>query len=102
METVQTTPYFDRFCILFLSSEWIIFGSMHFSFHAETVAQLPDWIPEKDMIVVITGTLEVGTGILILVSQVRKWAALSSLILLVLFIPAVYHILGWGLIIATR
>jgi uncharacterized membrane protein len=54
------------------------------------------------MIVVITGMLEVGTGILILVSQVRKWAALSSLILLVLFIPAVYHILGSGLIIATR
>ena len=91
---MQTTPYFDRFCILFLSSEWIIFGSMHFSFHAETVAQLPDWVPAKDMVVVITGMLEVGTGILILVSKVRKWAALSSLILLVLFIPAVYHILA--------
>jgi uncharacterized membrane protein len=67
---------------------------MHFSFHAETVAQLPDWVPAKDMVVVITGMLEVGTGILILVSKVRKWAALSSLILLVLFIPAVYHILA--------
>jgi uncharacterized membrane protein len=93
---MQTTPYFDRFCILFLSFEWIIFGSMHFSFPAATEAQIPEFIPVgvRPMIAVITGMLEVTTGILMLVSSVRRWAALSSIILLVLFIPAVYHILA--------
>jgi hypothetical protein len=36
---------------------------------------------------------EVATGILILVPELRKWAALSSLALLILLLPAVYYIL---------
>ena len=67
---------------------------MHFSFHDATVAQIPEFIPEKSVIAVITGMLEVTIGILILVPSTRRWAAMSSLILLVLYIPAVYHILA--------
>ena len=90
------TPPFDRICIFVLSIEWIVFGSMHFSFHEATLAQIPNFIPDpmKSPIVVITGMFEVATGILILVPKARKWAAMSSLILLILFIPSVYHILA--------
>jgi len=88
------TPRFDRFCVAFLAIEWIFFGSMHFSLLDETVRQMPRWLPEKEVLAVITGILEVGTGILILVPGARRWAALSSLILLVVLLPAVYHILA--------
>jgi uncharacterized membrane protein len=69
------TPNFDRLCVCFLAFDWIFFGSMHFAMHDATVRQIPDlcfakwayWIPMKSALVVITGILEVSTGILILV-----------------------------------
>lgn len=67
---------------------------MHFSLHDETVRMIPDWIPFKPTIATVTGMIEVATGILLLVPQARRWAALVSLILLVAYIPAVYHILN--------
>lgn len=96
MATSQETPRFNRLCIIVLSVEWIVFGSMHFSFPEATVAQIPGFVPEqfKSMVAVITGMLEVTTGILILVPGTRRWAAGLSLILLVLYIPAVYNILA--------
>jgi uncharacterized membrane protein len=54
---------------------------------------MPGWIPVKSALVLITGVLEVGTGILILPRSTRRWAALSSLGLLVLLLPAMVHIL---------
>ena len=88
------TPRFDKLCVGFLAIEWIFFGSMHFSLLDETVRQIPNWIPAKEFVAVLTGFLEVGTGIMILVPAARRWAALSSLILLVLLLPAMYHILA--------
>jgi uncharacterized membrane protein len=90
----QETPRFDRLCIAILAVEWIVFGSMHFSYHDATVQQIPDFIPYKPMVAVVTGMLEVAIGMLILVPGVRRWAALASLILLLLYIPAVYKILA--------
>jgi uncharacterized membrane protein len=90
----RTTPYFDRFCIYFLSFEWIFFGSMHFSFREATIAQMPDWLPAKPTLAVFTGILEVATGILILVPSARKWAAVFSLCLLAALLPAVFQILA--------
>jgi hypothetical protein len=55
---------------------------------------IPDWVPEKPMVATITGMIEVATGILLLVRQTRRLAALASLCLLGLYIPAVYHILA--------
>jgi uncharacterized membrane protein len=77
-----------------LAFDWIFFGSMHFSLHDATVRQMPQWIPAKSELAVLTGVLEVSTGILILVPSLRRWAALSSLILLGLLLPAVYHLLS--------
>ena len=85
--------WFGRFCILFLAAEWILFGSMHFTRHAETRAQVPDILPCPDLLVVVSGVLEVATGILVLVPAVRRWAAWSSLLLLILLLPAMYKIM---------
>ena len=86
---------FDRIAILVLSIEWIVFGSMHFSSIEETVAQIPFsfWDRIKPHLAVITGIAEVATGVLILVPELRKWAAAASLALLVLLTPAMYNIL---------
>ena len=72
---------FDRIAILVLSIEWIVFGSMHFSSIEETVAQIPFsfWDRIKPHLAVITGIAEVATGVLILVPELRKWAAAASL-----------------------
>lgn len=83
---------FGRIAIFVLAAQWIVFGSMHFSDIDATIAQIPDWIPLKFEITIVTGIAEVATGILILVPALRKWAALSSLVLLILLSPAMYEI----------
>jgi uncharacterized membrane protein len=88
-----TSAAFGRFAILLLSFEWIVFGSMHFSLVDATVAQMPAWLPFKREVAIVTGIAEVAAGILILVAETRKGAAIASLSLLVLLFPAMYHIL---------
>jgi uncharacterized membrane protein len=88
--------FFDRLSILVPSIEWTVFGSMHFSLRDETIAMIPDWIPDKykPMVATVTGMIEVAIGILLLVPQARRRAATASLALLALYIFAVYHILA--------
>jgi uncharacterized membrane protein len=88
------SPIFDRFCIAFLVIDWIVFGSMHFSLHDGTRRMLPPWVPFSDAVVVSTGFAEVTIGMLMLYSRARRIAAAGSLMLLILFIPAVFHILS--------
>ncbi|HEX8364491.1 MAG TPA: hypothetical protein VF603_04315 [Allosphingosinicella sp.] len=95
MAEASAATSFGRIAIFVLAIEWIVFGSMHFSAHQDTVEQVPDifgaW---KGDIVVVTGIWEVATGILILIPELRKWAAWSSLALLVVLFPAMYKILA--------
>lgn len=76
-----------------LAIDWTAFGSMHFFYLAETVAQIPHGLPFPHAIAIVTGIIEVATGLLILLPSTRKWAAMSSLGLLILLIPAVIYIL---------
>lgn len=85
---------FARFCVIFIAAEWIIFGSMHFSMVEATVAQVPRWLPWREQLAIITGMLEVATGVLILVPELRRKVAIASVVLLVLLLPAVYNILA--------
>ena len=87
---------FDRIAILVLAVAWVFFGSMHFSLVEETIAQIPRWVPFKHDVAIITGILEVATGVLILVpdQRIRKATAVSSIVLLVLLTPAMYRILS--------
>lgn len=86
---------FTRLSVLVLAIEWTVFGSMHFSMTKETVEMLPNFLyPIGIPIVVITGILEVATGILILIPEVRRRAAMGSIALLILLLPAMYAILA--------
>jgi uncharacterized membrane protein len=78
---------------VFLAVDWIVFGSMHFSLHAETRRMLPPWVPAPDVAVIATGIAEVTVGILLLYGRMRRLAAIGSILLLVLLTPAVFHIL---------
>jgi uncharacterized membrane protein len=88
---------FGRIAILVLAIEWVLFGSMHFSMTQETVDQIPTWFdPYRLQIAILSGFAEVATGILLLVpvAEVRRKAAISSLVLLGLLLPAMYAILA--------
>lgn len=85
---------FDRIAILVLSIEWVLFGSMHFSMIEATKAMIPFGSDTfKHHAAVVTGILEVSTGVLILVPSFRQWAAAASIGLLILLTPAMYQIL---------
>jgi uncharacterized membrane protein/uncharacterized protein YneF (UPF0154 family) len=90
------SSFFDRLSILVLSIEWTVFGSMHFSLRAETIEMIPHFVPEqyKLMVATVTGMIEVAIGILLLVPQARQRAALASLVLLAVYVLAVYQILA--------
>jgi uncharacterized membrane protein len=75
----QRTPLVDHLCIFALSFQWIVFGSLHFSDAPKTIIELPDYIPFKMFVVIISGMIELTTGILILLPETRKWAAATSL-----------------------
>jgi uncharacterized membrane protein len=97
MEAIVKTsgrPYLDRACLAFASLDWIIFGSLHFAYHDATRAQIPGYVPFPDALVVLTGILEVGTGLMLLNASLRRWGALCSLALLILLLPAVVHMLA--------
>lgn len=101
MSEARAYTLFGRISILVLAIQWIVFGSMHFSHMTETLAQLPDWLfpePTQIPIVIITGVAEVAVGILILIPETRRAAAMGSLVLLVLLLPAMYNILETGVI----
>ncbi|MFE8601787.1 MauE/DoxX family redox-associated membrane protein [Archangium violaceum] len=90
----QETPRVSQVAILVLSVEWLLFGSFHFTFRELTEAQIPRFIPFKTFVAITTGMAEVVIGVLILLPKTRRWAALASLVLLGLFLPAVYNILA--------
>jgi uncharacterized membrane protein len=89
----ERTPRLDLICILALSVEWLYFGSYHFTMRHATEAQIPGFLPWKSHITVVTGIVEVTTGILILLRRTRRIAAYSSLALLVAFVPSIYIML---------
>jgi uncharacterized membrane protein len=90
----QETPRLDLICILALSVEWIGFGSSHFALHQLAEVEIPPFIPYQAFIIIVTGMAEVTTGILILLPRTRKWAAITSLVLLFLFLPSIYYMLA--------
>lgn len=83
-----------QFSVFFLSVQWIVFGSLHFTLMEATEAQIPNVFSDySTAIAVATGMIEVAIGILLLVSKTRKWAAVGSLVLLFLFLPSIYRML---------
>src|SRR5437773_660979 len=86
------------FCILAIASEWIFFGPVHFLYLKEAESEIPDRFPFETLIVIVTGLIEIVTGIAILLptprtGRSRRWEASVSLTLLVLFLPAIFKML---------
>ena len=48
---------------------------------------LPNWVPGPELIVWVSGVVEVALGVAIIFPKTRSMAALGILILLVLYIP---------------
>ena len=90
---VEGSRRYVTLSIWLLAIDWTVFGAMHFSDLAATVAQIPRGFPFPQAIAIVTGVIEVATGLLVLLPATRKWAAMTSLGLLILLIPAVIYIL---------
>lgn len=71
---------------------WIAMGVLHFWDHDETVRQMPTYFPWKDPIVVITGALEIIVALMLFPRSLRHWGAFGTMFLLVIYTPAVIHI----------
>ena len=71
---------------------WLAMGALHFLDHDETVWQMPSYFPWKDPIVVITGVLEVIAAAMLVPRKLRPWGAYATMFLLVIYTPAVIHI----------
>ena len=98
MSSIRSTDILATVLAVF----WLAMGVLHFVDHKETVRQMPSYFPWKDPIVVITGVLEVIAAILLVPPRVRPWGAFGTMFLLVIYTPAVIHIvqhnatpLGW-------
>ena len=92
MDEDRRRAFLDTACIALLCIEWTVFGSMHFSALQQTIDQIPSVFPAKRAIAIVTGVMEVGTGLLMLVPAARTWAARASLFLLVILLPAMLWI----------
>lgn len=93
MTVTERNRRYVTLSIWLLAIDWTVFGAMHFFYLSATVAQIPRGFPFPHAIAIITGIIEVATGLLMLLTATRKWAAMSSLGLLILLIPAVLYIL---------
>jgi uncharacterized membrane protein len=83
----------DRIAILALAIEWTFFGALHFTDTPATVLEVPAWVPWPYAVVIVSGVVEVATGLLILVPAMRRAIATLSLATLIVLIPAMYVIL---------
>lgn len=83
-----------------LGAMWLAWGVMHFTAHDEVVRQMPSYFPWKSFFVVITGIAELAIGAGLFVARTRRIAALAAVVLLVLYTPAVIHMV-WNDILPT-
>jgi uncharacterized membrane protein len=90
------TPTTDRLAILVLSGEWLLFGALHFAWPEIAMREIPPWIPAQlqPFLVTSSGILEVTTGTIVLIPNLRRLGALLSIFLLIVLTPAMYHILS--------
>ena len=77
---------------------WLGFGVMHFGAHDETLRQMPTYFPWKSFWVYATGVAEILVGVGLFATRTRPLAARISIILLVIYTPAVIHIVAHDVI----
>jgi uncharacterized membrane protein len=77
-----------------LAALWIVYGIAHFVFSSETLRQVPPYFPWKAFLVSASGALEIVLGACLLPRRTRHLAALSLLLLLAAYIPAIVYMFG--------
>jgi uncharacterized membrane protein len=60
----------------------------HFALQAPMVQMLPAWVPQRELLVFLTGLLEIAIALGLFVPRLRAVAGLSAAAVLVLFFPA--------------
>src|SRR5437868_6664587 len=63
-------------------------GINHFINEAGYVAIVPPWLPEPELLVVLSGIAEIALGIGLIIPATRRWAAWGIIALLVAVFPA--------------
>lgn len=71
-----------------LSLAFVFFGVGHFAATAAMVDMLPPWVPERVLIVYLTGVLEWSLAGMLLVRRFRRAAGWMCIAVLVAFFPA--------------
>lgn len=47
----------------------------------------PDWVPMVDVLIYLSGVVEIGVGAMLFTPQYRKWGSIGVIVLLILFTP---------------
>ncbi len=71
---------------------WLWGGVLHFTWHREVMNQMPSYWPWKSFFVYASGVIELVIGAALVPRPSRRYGAIGTMLLLVLFIPAVYQI----------
>jgi len=86
--------------VIGLAADYLFFSVGHFAFTDELALMLPAFVPQRELIVLATGLLEIAIAFALLKSRSRRFAGIISIAVLILFFPAnVYSALsglGYG------
>lgn len=74
--------------IFFLAAIFVVAGVMHFLAPAGYAAIMPPWIPYRMEMVYLSGILEIAGGVGLLITSLRKYAAIGLILLLIAVFPA--------------
>ena len=74
--------------IFLLAALFTVAGLMHFLAPASYAAIMPPWIPYQKELVYVSGILEIAGGVGLLITSLRKYAAIGLILLLIAVFPA--------------
>lgn len=67
---------------------FVIAGVLHFVFMPRYVAVMPQWLPWRHALVIISGMCEIAGGLGVLRPGTRRWAGYGLIVLCVAVLPA--------------
>ncbi|KQS41879.1 DoxX family protein [Pedobacter sp. Leaf194] len=66
---------------------YVLAGLNHFISTDVYYAIMPEWLPAHSLLIYLSGIIEIGLGVLLLFSGVRKLAAILLIVMLISFLP---------------
>ena len=79
--------------VYFLSAFYVFAGVMHFVKPKVYLKIMPPFVPYHSAMVILSGVVEIGLGLLLLFPVARPIAAWGIIVLLILIYPAnIYHL----------